>query len=537
SGVARPVVRDARVLDWVLSPDRQKVAYAVTRGFERPGSGQLLADIAVHDFGAGRTWVVTEGARLSFPDPWALFSWSPTGKEIVYRAGGPFARDELHVVPVEGGQPRRIADGAAVDFEEAADRPLWDAAGRFVFFTRGGVLWRAAANGRGAERFATAPGRKIRMIGSRHGQIWSPDGGRSAVVFTQNPVTKKVGPARIDLSSGAVSQVMEEAKRYGGYGNEPAVSPDERTVAYVAEDAEHPPEIWLVDGDLARPRQASRVAPELAKYRLGAAKVIEWRGLDGDTLRGALVHPAGYEAGKRYPLIVVVYGGSEISNNLNRFGFHVAPVENLQLFATRGYAILLADSKLNVGTPMLDLLKTVMPGIDRAIELGVADPSRVGIMGHSYGAYSTLALVAQSRRFKAAVVRAGMGDLLGGYGQLSPDGTNYGLAWSESGQGRMGGSPWEFRERYLDNSPFLYLDRVRTPLLLIHGDSDDAVPPFLADQIFTGLRRLGKTVTYARYAGEGHWEGEWSYANQMDYLDRVLAWFERYLANDQQGRE
>jgi dipeptidyl aminopeptidase/acylaminoacyl peptidase len=93
----------------------------------------------------------------------------------------------------------------------------------------------------------------------------------------------------------------------------------------------------------------------------------------------------------------------------------------------------------------------------------------------------------------------------------------------------MGGNPWDFRARYIENSPIFYLDRVETPLLIIHGSKDDAVPSFLADEVFTGLRRLGKTVTYVRYEGESHWEGSWSYANQIDVLQRVLGWFDRYL--------
>jgi dipeptidyl aminopeptidase/acylaminoacyl peptidase len=93
----------------------------------------------------------------------------------------------------------------------------------------------------------------------------------------------------------------------------------------------------------------------------------------------------------------------------------------------------------------------------------------------------------------------------------------------------MGGSPWEFRERYLENSPIFYLDRIKTPLLIIHGEKDDAVPVFLADEVFTGLRRLGKPVTYVRYAGEDHWEGGWNYPNQVDSVSRILAWFDKHL--------
>ncbi len=529
TGALRPIARDARIFDYALSPDRRRVVYAVAKGFERPGSGQLIADLIVHEFHTGQTRSIATGVRSGI-EPSGLFSWSPSGTEIAYRTQGPLAKDEVYLVPAAGGPVRRIAEGPAGELLATVDRPVWEGAGRHVYFSRDGVLWRAASGGSGAARFAALAGRELQILETEGRQLWSADDGRSVLLFTSDPATKRVGAARVDLGSGAVTPLYEEAKHYGGYDNTPVVSPDAKAVAYVAEDAQHSADIWLLEGERGQRRQVSQAAPELAQYQLGTAQVVEWRSLDGDTLRGALVYPAAYEPGRRYPLIVVVYGGSTVSNLLNRFGFHVAPVENLHLFATRGYALLLADSKLKVGTPMVDLLKSVMPGVDRAIDLGVADAGRVGIMGHSYGGYSTLALVAQSSRFKAAVMRGGMGDLVGGYGQLAPDGTNYGLPWAESGQGRMGGSPWEYRERYLENSPFYHLDRVETPLLIIHGATDDAVPSFLADEVFTGLRRLGKTVTYAKYAGEGHWEGEWSYANQVDYLTRVFAWFDRYLA-------
>jgi dipeptidyl aminopeptidase/acylaminoacyl peptidase len=161
--------------------------------------------------------------------------------------------------------------------------------------------------------------------------------------------------------------------------------------------------------------------------------------------------------------------------------------------------------------------------------MGVADPARVGIIGHSYGGYSALALITQSRVFKAAVMRAGFGNLIAAYGQLSPDGTNYLLPWAETGQGRMGGTPWQVPERYLENSPILHLDRVKAPLLIVHGSADDAISDHLAEEVFVGLRRLDKRVDYVRYTGEGHWEGRWSLANQIDYLKRVIQWFDRFL--------
>ncbi len=168
--------------------------------------------------------------------------------------------------------------------------------------------------------------------------------------------------------------------------------------------------------------------------------------------------------------------------------------------------------------------------MDRAIELGIADPDRLAVMGHSYGGYSTLALITQTRRFKAAVFERGAVNLTSVYGQLDVSGISVTLGWSETGQGNMGSPPWEVPMRYIQNSPLFFLDRVETPLLIIQGAIDPAVHRDQADATFVGLRRLGKEVEYANYAGEGHWEGAWSLPNALDYWARVIRWFDSHLS-------
>jgi dipeptidyl aminopeptidase/acylaminoacyl peptidase len=206
---------------------------------------------------------------------------------------------------------------------------------------------------------------------------------------------------------------------------------------------------------------------------------------------------------------------------------------NLQLLATRGYAVLFADSSITNkgGKPMQEIAESVMPGIDEAIALGIADGERIGVIGHSYGAYSTLALIVQSPRFKAAVSIDGMSDLFSVYGAMWPQGEGiaHGVDWAENGQGNLGGSPWQYRERYIENSPFFYLDRTQAAVLLIHGTADATVEPWLADQTFVGLRRLGKDVTYVKYRNGGHGSSDWSYADRVDYCNRVIAWFDKHL--------
>ena len=533
SGAATSLVAGKRMLHRSVSPDGTQIAYAELLGADQPGSGRYLSDLNVIDLQSRESRRLADS--VCFPLIGLPFSWSPDSRRLAYRSGAPGVEDSVSVVDVDAGTSRRLASAPRSDDMESFERtqPVWDPEGRSVYFIRDEALWAVSVDGESTDApLAKFDGLGVDLVAPKGGRVFGPADGSAVVLLTTNKATKRMGMCRVDVATGAVEQIYEEDKRYGGYGTDPAVSPDGTLVAYVAEDAFQPADFFVREGTLTEPRRVSQIAPALAGRELGRAEIVEWLSVDGDTLRGALVYPAGYQEGTKYPLIVKVYGGSELSRYLNSFGYANAPVENLQLLATRGYAVLIADSKLRVGTPMVDLMKTVMPGVNKVIEMGVADPDRLGVTGHSYGGYSTISLVAQTTRFKAAVVRAGFADMISQYGQLGADGSNYGLAWAESGQGRMGGHPWEHRDRYLENSPIFLFDRVETPVMIVHGCKDEAVPVYLADQMFTGLRRLGKTVTYLRYEDEDHWEGGWSRANQVDVMGRVFDWFDRHLKGD-----
>ncbi len=347
-------------------------------------------------------------------------------------------------------------------------------------------------------------------------------------VLTGNDENKQVGICKIDLVSGEFSKILEEEKTYGFLRFSISVSRDGRRVVWSAQDALHPEDLWIAEVDFKNPKRLTMINPEFDKYVLGRTRLISWLSEDGELLHGGLVLPAGYREGKRYPLVVYVYGGFNLSQNINEFGgAGGSGPGNLQLLATRGYAILFPDSITKVGTAMRDIAKSVLPGIDKVVQLGVADPDRIGVMGHSYGGYSTLALIVQSARFKAAVSADGMADLISSYGHMYDDGWSIDIGSEERDQGKMGGPPWQWRDRYIENSPFFYFDRVQTPLLLIHGAADSRVPVWLGDQVFVGLRRLGKEVTYVKYKGEGHSPWDWSFANQLDYCNRITELFAR----------
>ena len=183
----------------------------------------------------------------------------------------------------------------------------------------------------------------------------------------------------------------------------------------------------------SRGRQLTRINPQFDRYVMGTVRVIEWETQDGQTLHGALMLPTDYQEGRRYPLVVVVYGGNYSSNKANDFGLLGEGVDNMQLLATRGYAVLSPDTPLKLGTPMTDVAETVILGVDKAVDIGVADPRRLGVMGHSYGGYSTLAVIVQTTRFKAAICRSGISNLVSEYGTM--DDTGYARSSLQRGKG------------------------------------------------------------------------------------------------------
>ena len=530
TGKVEHVVTGIRPLGYWLSPDGRYLAYTNWKGIEE-NTQQPVYELRVCSLADRRPRVLVEKLEQDYG---ISVSWAPDGAWLAYTDTG---KGDCWVVSRDGGEPRNVTPGAHPPFSDNHRAPLWAAAGDSIVLLSSedygrvgfGKVW-AATPATGSFREVTdIPDRVVLEVLAPvgGGRFWSPDG-RSVTVMTRQERTKAMGVYRVDLATGAATLLFEEPRFSSGDRIFQAdVSRDGTTLAYVTQDARHPEDIWVAGPDLGDRRQLTHINPKIEPLAFGASRVVDWRGLDGEPLHGALLLPAGYREGQRYPLVVDVYGGSYRSNSVYNFGLSGSGVENLQLLATRGYAVLLPDTPLRKKTPMQDLLKTVMPGVDRVVDLGIADNERLGVMGHSYGGYSTLSLIAQTTRFKAAVDSAGPADLMSFYGVMTKTGGAGGIGWSETGQGGMVGTPWEVRDRYLENSPLLYLDRVTTPVLIVQGDLD--LITLQSDEVFVALRRLGKEVVYAKYAGEDHWEGTWSAANATDYWNRVIAWFDGHL--------
>ncbi len=453
-------------------------------------------------------------------------SWSPDGNLLSYTSKG-----DCFVLPINGEAPRNLTEGQSPDFTHDYRPPLWDMTGQNLYFLHSDTLWKVSVSKGSITPAAQIPNRQlVEMVSPTRGEyFWSPDGGRSLYLITRDNQTKRVGFCKVDLITGQSTQLIEEDIDCGQYTAFTIdISDDGQCVIYTKEDAQHCPDIWIAGVDFHNPRRLTHINQSLDAVVMGTSQIIEWRSLDGEKLRGSLLLPADYEMGNAYPLVVWVYSGY-FSNNVNRFGIRGSGTHNMQVLATRGYSVLLPDMPLRVGSPMRDVAKMVIPGVDKAVEMGIADPDRLGVMGHSYGGYCVLSLIVQTTRFKAAVAGGGTGNLISAYGTMRHDGSTYLLPWAETGQGRMGGTPWEIRDRYIENSPMFYLDRVQTPLLLFHGALDSATPAFMSEEMFVGLRRLKKPVMYVKYEGETHTPIDWAYANQLDYWNRIVSWFNEHL--------
>ncbi len=528
-GQIERLVQDVDVHSYLIAPNGKYIAMTDFLGFD-PNTQYPEYRLSAYFFASHELRVLVPRIRQSYG---ASLSISPNSNWLAYTTSN---HGDCYVIEAEGGEPKNVTPGDHPSFDERLRAPVWDPDEKFIYLTSSeadersasDAVWMASVEGRPLERKAEIVGHQVLQIVTRawDRQFYSPDG-RSLVVLTRDQATKKNGFFKVDLETGRPTLLLEEPGHFGDsvYFLTDSTK-DSRVLVYAAEDERHPQDLWVATRDFTKQKRITNTNPQISSAGLGQSEVIEWRSVDGELLRGGLLLPAGYQQGKRYPLVVEVYAGARPSEDAYRFGLGGGDA-NRQILATRGYAVLLPDIPLrrDSATPMLDILKMVMPAVDRTVDLGVADSDRIGLMGYSYGGYTTLSLVVQTTRFKAAVEGGAIADLVSFYGDLEPGGYGGGIGYLETGQGRMGGTPWQFRDKYIENSPIFYLDRVQTPLLITQGALDASWKQ--EDEVFIDLRRLGKEVTYVKYKNQGH--ADWNPSTSKDNWDRIIGWFDEHL--------
>lgn len=287
-----------------------------------------------------------------------------------------------------------------------------------------------------------------------------------------------------------------------------------------------------------------RLNGHLAEVDLGETRMIDYISGDGEPLKGLVILPPGYSEAVQLPVITWVYGGHVVRNSGDYFTDPYMPgLYNLRLYAARGYAILIPSIPLRRDGSEVHidhLASAVLPAIDRLEALGIADPDRLGLMGQSYGGFTTLGLVTKTRRFRAAIALAAISDFTAFEGEFDRTAPGYSgieheksvnIPIAEAGVAGLNKPFYKSADRYRQASPLSYVGQVTTPVLLIHGDHDERGSTYQSEAFFTGLWRQGKTARILRYAGENHGLGL-SPATVRSAVDEITQWFDKYLAKN-----
>ena len=341
---------------------------------------------------------------------------------------------------------------------------------------------------------------------------WTKDGGLLAVV-EDGFHTKFVA----FTAEGALKDLPAIADNPGAFG----IS-DSGEVALAAQSATAPPELWMWDQKGA-PRQVSHLNDSWKQYALSAPEFYKFKSFDGQEIEGALLKPLGYDGKAKLPLVALIHGGptGAWQDSIDTWG---------QLLAARGYAVFYPNIRgsSGYGQKFIELnrgdwgggdYRDVMAGVDQLIARGVADPEKLAIGGWSYGGYMSEWAITQTTRFKAAVSGAGLSNLMSEYG------TEQGPSYDEW----FYGVPYEPEKvaGFLNSSPVVNLKNVKTPMLILQGDADPVDPLGQSQELYRGLKRYGVETEMVVYPREPH--GFHEEKHLLDRLNRILAWYDRYL--------
>ncbi|HEV2527116.1 MAG TPA: S9 family peptidase [Thermomicrobiales bacterium] len=477
---------------------------------------------------------------VQFSDP----TWSPDGSRIVFTGNQRpdrtlVNRSLLYVVPAGGGEIRSLT-GEGYDY--VFGQPVFSPDGSriaVVGHDRPGTaatdrIWTVPAAGGtptshtdGWDRSFGDSGMSDVYVGSDIRPAWTPDGNAVLMLASDSGATHVY---RVDLTEGAgpdnVTPVTTGARRIPAFaviGNDPS------RLVISSGEPHRPFELRLVgvgtDTELTRHNQAF-----IDEVYLSPAEEIRFQSAAGDReIQGWILTPAGVKPGSgvKHPAIIQIHGGPHGMYGLGMF-------HEMQLMVARGYIVLYTNPRGSEGygedfrtttrgrwgeSDMPD----IMGGLDALLARGDVDPARVGVTGGSYGGYLTNWLVGHTDRFKVAVTQRCVSNFYSFYGTSD-------IGWT-FGQHEFDGNPWQDAEKLLKYSPISYVDRIETPLLIIHNELDFRCPIEQAEQLFTFLKKIGKVDTeFIRIPGESHdLSRSGTPSRRLARLHHLVGWFDRYL--------
>jgi dipeptidyl aminopeptidase/acylaminoacyl peptidase len=289
------------------------------------------------------------------------------------------------------------------------------------------------------------------------------------------------------------------------------------------------PNYWTADKRFGSPRQVTDAYPGIfTDFAWGTKTLVEYKNSRGQRLQATLTLPAGYEPGKKYPMLVYFY--ERMSDTHHNFSFPVYDDRpHMSTYASNGYLVLQPDVTYEIGKPGTSALDCVTSAVKEVIRQGYADPARIGLQGHSWGGYQSSFIVTQTDMFAAVVTGAPPTNLVSFYNTLYRSSGNIQQGITEVGQVRMGKdvTPWSAHELYESQSPIHNAPKITTPFMILHGTADGAVDFGQGLEFYAAARRLGKPVILLSYPDEAHHLGRRE--NQKDFQIRMKQFFDHYL--------
>ena len=449
-------------------------------------------------------------------------AWSPDGKTIVFVQDSTETlevRDQvqpdLYVLTVADGAIRRLATG----FTENSN-PAWSPDGTTIAFI--------CSTGRGAENdvcvIPSAGGAARNLTADwaldPGSPTWSPDG---KTLYVDAEARGNVHRFAVAATGGAVRQVTAGERQLRGFSQ----SSDGRSFAYTSSDVTHPAELWVAP--LATPARERRVTSFndslLAGVAMIPADTFWFTGVGGMRVEGWLMKPYGYQAGKRYPLVLSIHGGPHAN-----YGNVLFP--EFQMLAGQGYWTLFTNPRGSSGYGHAFTFATrgrwgmedyqdLMQAVDAVIARGGVDTTRMAVLGGSYGGFMTNWIVGHTNRFRVAQTDRSIFNSYSWYGSSDAQGlTDY----------EFNGAPWERDSLYRFMSPMTYAGRISTPMLIVHSEDDKRTPITDGEQLFVTLRKRGIPAEFVRYPRSYHGLSRtgppWLL---VDRLERIRTWFAHWI--------
>ncbi|MFZ1702015.1 MAG: prolyl oligopeptidase family serine peptidase [Pyrinomonadaceae bacterium] len=456
-------------------------------------------------------------------------SWSPGGKYIVY-----FDGKDWNSISIPDGRITNLTAKLKTKFvREDHDSPSaapaygvagWTKDDKEVLINDRFDIWQVAPDGSGGKMLTAGLGRsgKTQMRYIRldpDERFVEPN--QTMLLRAESEETRDSGFYRVKLA-GTPEKLVMDAKSFGS----PTKAKDADMLMFSASRFDMFPDVWVSAGDFREPRKLSDGDAQRQTFNWGHSELIRYKSSDGVPLQGVLIKPDNFDPKKKYPMMVYLY--EKLSDTVHDFrnpgpGTSV----NLSYYASNDYVIFLPDIVYKIGYPGKSAMNCIMPGVESIVKMGFVDEKAIGIQGHSWGGYQIAYMITQTNKFKAAAPGALVADMFSAYN---------GIRWGtglprqfqyERTQSRIGGTPWTATKLFTENSPLFYLEKVQTPVLMIHNDNDDAVPWYQGIEFYLSLRRLNKEVYFFSYNGEFH--GLRKRQNQKDYSRRMKEYFDHFL--------